>query len=186
MAAKKIILITGGARSGKSCTAEQIAASFGGPVQYIATMLPSLNDPESIARIKEHKGRRPADWNTIEAPAGVDDTVVKLPKEAGVVIIDCLTLLVSNILFDESAQGQLPANFEDEVLTKIEKLLAAMDSRSDLVFVVVTSEVGGGVVPDNKLARMFRDCLGKVNQRVAELADDVILMCAGQRLRIKG
>jgi adenosylcobinamide kinase/adenosylcobinamide-phosphate guanylyltransferase len=166
----KSILVTGGARSGKSALAEGLAAELGPHRVYIATAV--AGDAEMAARIAAHRDRRGAGWTTLEAPhelvealAATDDGRPRL--------VDCLTLWLSNLMLGERdwrAAG--------------DALVAALAAQASPV-VLVTNEVGGGIVPENALGRAFRDAAGHLNQSVAAAADDVFLVVAGLPLWLK-
>lgn len=164
----RIILVTGGARSGKTVLAERLARHHSGgetPV-YIATAQP--HDAEMGARIAAHRRDRGADWRTIEAPLDLP-AALAASEGAGARLIDCLTLWLSNALPDAA---------------DLDGLRAALAAAQAPV-VLVTNELGQGIVPDNALARRFRDDHGRMNQAVATLADQVWLAVAGQPLRLK-
>ena len=166
----KTILITGGARSGKSVIAETKALSFGPRAVYIATA--ELRDAEMAERIAAHQARRGAEWLT-HAEAFDLVGALKATDGQGPRLVDCLTLWLSNLMLagrDWHADGQA--------------LVTALPRQTDPV-VFVTNEVGGGIVPDNKLARDFRDAAGLLNQWVAAAADEVILAVAGLPVKVK-
>jgi adenosyl cobinamide kinase/adenosyl cobinamide phosphate guanylyltransferase len=164
-------LVLGGARSGKSRHAESLVAACPPPWIYVATAEPL--DDEMRVRIAEHRARRGAEWRAVEAPR---DLVGALEKNAGGggVLVDCLTLWLSNLMLAD-------ADIEAET-TRLEAALA----RVDRPIVLVSNEVGLGIVPDNALARRFRDAQGRLNQRMAARADRVVLMVAGLPLVVKG
>lgn len=163
------ILVLGGARSGKSRYAEALADGHAGERLYIATAQPG--DAEMTARIAAHRSRRGPGWTTLEAPL---DLVEALEGAAGAfVLVDCLTLWISNLLLGEF-----------EIAPRVERLAEALRVRSGTV-VVVSNEVGLGIVPDNALARRFRDEAGLANQRLAQACDDVVLLTAGLPLTLK-
>jgi adenosylcobinamide kinase/adenosylcobinamide-phosphate guanylyltransferase len=175
-----IIFILGGARSGKSRYAQELAARLGSRVLYVATA--EALDEEMKARIEAHRRSRPPSWRTLEARAGVAEAIRNQIRDAEVVIIDCLTLLVSNLLADGSAGAEA---CEKRVTGEVEDLLALMEtSKPD--FIVVSNEVGLGLVPPNPLGRVYRDVLGLANQMVARHADEVYLMVAGIPVPLKG
>ena len=165
-----IIFVTGGARSGKSRLAEARAIGFGGPAIYIATA--EALDTEMAERIARHRTARGAGWITREVPLDLAGALAETEGQ-GARLIDCLTLWLSNLLH----HGR---DWEAEA-ARLTAVLAA--ARSPVV--VVSNEVGLGIVPDNALARRFRDAAGIVNQRVAAVADEVILAVAGLPLRVK-
>jgi adenosylcobinamide kinase / adenosylcobinamide-phosphate guanylyltransferase len=172
------IFIIGGARAGKSSFAQKLAAESGGKVLFVATA--EAKDDDMRLRIEEHKRSRLADWVTLEAPVEVSRAVRSRLGEFPVILIDCITMLVSNIML----QYQDGIFAEDEVFTEIDVLLktiSAVPSR----FILVSNEVGLGIVPDNELARVYRDCLGRVNQMIAQSADEVYWMVSGIPVRIK-
>ena len=166
----KTILITGGARSGKSGIAETKTLGLGPRAVYIATA--EAHDSEMSARIATHQERRGAEWVTHAEPLDVVGAL-KATDGQGPRLLDCLTLWLSNLIFagrDWQAAGR--------------DLVAALPLQSDPV-VIVTNEVGGGIVPENKLAREFRDAAGLLNQWVAAEADEVWLAVAGLPLKVK-
>jgi adenosylcobinamide kinase / adenosylcobinamide-phosphate guanylyltransferase len=178
----KLILLLGGARSGKSRTAERMAHDLGGgDVLFIATA--EAFDDEMRERIAAHRASRPAKWRTLEVPHHVDEHVRSLPPSA-VVIVDCMTLLASNVLLtlpedctQESATGA--------ILHEVDALIAAC-SASTATWIIVSNEVGMGIVPPYRLGRLYRDALGAANQRLAAAANEVLLLVAGIPWRLKG
>ncbi len=179
----KIILVTGGARSGKSSFAEELVERIGHRIAYIATA--QVFDEEMRHRILLHQARRPASWQTFEAPFHAEKALQAAADKADTILFDCLTVYLSNMLCkkteeqlrDEAACYQ---EMEDMVQALIE---AAQDSESTVIF--VTNEVGAGIVPENHLARLFRDLAGLANQRVAAYAAEVYAVFCGIPLRIK-
>jgi adenosylcobinamide kinase/adenosylcobinamide-phosphate guanylyltransferase len=164
MAAGRLTLVLGGARSGKSRHGEALIAAEATPWHYIATA--EALDTEMAARIAEHRDRRDARWITIEAPrdlAGALDAM----REGAPVLVDCLTLWLSNLLLAE-------ADLEAETARLVAVLAAPRGP-----WVAIANEVGLGIVPDNALARRFRDAAGVLNQRLAARADRVVLTVAG-------
>ena len=181
----KKTLIIGGARSGKSHFAQELALKSGQPVLFVATA--EAGDEEMRRRIEEHKKVRPADWVTLEATTQVGRQIQRSIGTAKTVILDCITLLVSNVLLNcpEHAGGELDADsIEKEVMTEIEELVRCFD-RVEANFIIVTNEVGLGLVPENKMGRLYRDLLGRANQVLAAHADEVYLMMAGVPMLIK-
>ncbi|WP_058911264.1 bifunctional adenosylcobinamide kinase/adenosylcobinamide-phosphate guanylyltransferase [Entomohabitans teleogrylli] len=181
-----MILVTGGARSGKSGHAERLVSEAGERVLYIATS--QIFDDEMAARVAHHKASRPAHWRTVERwqdlqrVIGADND----PREA--VLLECITTLISNLLFDffgdrPEAEWDFTAA-EAGIQCQIELLLAAC-ARCPSPVVLVTNEVGMGIVPENRLARHFRDIAGRVNQRLARAADEVWLVVSGIGVKIK-
>jgi len=177
--AKQIILLLGGARSGKSRYAQQLAGELGGKVLFIATG--EALDEEMQARIAEHRKNRPKSWRTLEIPADIGRGIEKGIGDAEVVLIDCLTLLVSNLLHGEPDYPEA----EKRMLSEINELIAAMD-KLDASFIIVSNEVGMGLVPETKLGRIYRDMLGKSNQLLASHATEVYLMVACLPVQVKG
>ena len=167
---KHLVLITGGARAGKSRFAQAQALALGQEqVSFIATAEPL--DGEMRQRIAKHRAERPPAWETLEAPLEVPQALQQ--ARHGVVLLDCLTLWVSNLMLAGL-----------EVLPALERLLAVW-AQSDKTLLVVTNEVGLGIVPENPLARRYRDLLGAANARVAQEAHRVYLLVAGIPLQIK-
>jgi adenosylcobinamide kinase/adenosylcobinamide-phosphate guanylyltransferase len=176
----RIIFIIGGARSGKSSFALNEASKIKGQKAYVATA--EALDSEMRERIEEHKKNRGDTWNTFEEPLKISEILKKIKGNYKVIIIDCMTLWLSNILH----RIQTP---EKEVQRLIKELKAFKNSslvtrHSSLIF-IVSNEVGMGIVPDNRVARGFRDLAGFLNQKVAEIADEVYLVTAGIPVRIK-
>ena len=174
--------VTGGARSGKSRFAERLAAETGREVVYIATMEPL--DQELVERVAAHRASRPAGWSTLEAPLDPAGALAGAAP-AACAIIDCLSLWVSNRL-GPLGRDPLPAavaRLERELEAEVERLLDAARAR-EVPAIVVTNEVGSGVVPAYPLGRAYRDLLGRVNQRVAIAADRAWLLVAGRPLEL--
>ena len=166
-----LTLVLGGARSGKSRHAEALVAACAPPWIYVATA--EARDDEMRARIAEHRARRAADWRTIEAPTDLAGVLAGL-RHGGAVLIDCLTLWLSNLMLAD-------VDIEAEV-SRLESALTGLAAP----VILVSNEVGFGIVPDNALARRFRDAQGRLNQRMAARADRVVLMVAGLPLVVKG
>ena len=186
---KNITLITGGARSGKSTLAERLGVQSNLPVHYLATMTAIDDDAEQTARIERHRSRRPASWKTIEANFDLAQQIRALPAGRGLVIVDCLSLFVSNLMLGPNLsrlnEQVSPYAHDAEIEAAVDELSEAILSRADKKWVIVTNEVGWDVVPETALGRAFRDFLGISNQKFARIADEVYLMCCGIPLKIK-
>jgi len=176
-----LTLVLGGARSGKSTYAEQMAAQNGGDVLYIATA--TASDDEMATRIQAHRAQRPANWRTLEAPTAVGDAFCASGANPDVVVLDCLTLLTNNVLFTEP-EPIAKETAEAALGEEIDALLAAYDG-SQAEWIVVSNEVGLGLVPPYPLGRIYRDALGRANQRLAAVADAVLFMVAGLPMKVK-
>jgi adenosylcobinamide kinase / adenosylcobinamide-phosphate guanylyltransferase len=173
----RIILITGGCRSGKSQYAQKLAENYSQQRIYLATAV--ATDSEMKVRIQEHqKLRQPANWQTQEVPMDLKAAISNSPS-AAVLLVDCITFWVNNLLYAENSLS------ENEIREKCLSLLTSCRSRKGTV-IFVTNEVGMGIVPDNPLARQYRDLLGRCNQVLAEQADTVVLMTCGIPLFLKG
>lgn len=173
-----LTLILGGARSGKSTYAEERALARGGSVLYIATA--EALDPEMEKRIHKHQTDRPQSWQTVEVPIGLAEVLKEKSIETDVVLLDCLTLLVSNIAtrFTDDLDNPPEQLLFEKTLDEIKALLSVIGS-SPADWLIVSNEVGMGLVPPYPLGRIYRDVLGAVNKNVAQAADEVILMVAG-------
>ena len=165
-----LTLVLGGARSGKSRYAESLIARLPQPWIYIATA--EARDDEMAARITEHQARREAGWQTIEAPHEVPEALREAPADAAV-LVDCLTLWLTNVML-----GSLDV---EKMTAKLEDALRARGGET----VLVSNEVGLGIVPENELGRRFRDAQGLLNQRMAALSERVVLMVAGLPINVK-
>ncbi len=172
--AGKIYFITGGARSGKSAYAEKLAHGLTGKRAYIATA--QALDAEMAARIEKHRKDRGDTWDTYEEPLAVAELLRKLSSRYQVALLDCLTLWLSNVMAHTDGDGA--------VLSRVEDLVQAITGFEGMC-IVVSNEVGLGIVPDNPLARKFRDFAGMLNQKVAQAADEVYFTAAGIPVRIK-
>ena len=181
----QIILCSGGARSGKSEFAERLALATAGRKAYVATG--QAFDEEMIDRIKKHQERRGEIWNNFEVPLHLAKEWQNISQTADVILIDCLTMFTTNhMMAHGSIQGQQDANqLEASVLTELETLLASIKSCEDKTVIFVTNEIGLGIVPDNKLARYFRDIAGRVNRTVAMAADKLFLTISGVTIELK-
>lgn len=181
---KNLTLITGGVRSGKSRLAETLAENAQKQVYYLATMQRIVDDQEQDVRIDRHRSRRPNTWETVECPYKLNEAIMTLPADGGSVLIDCLSLFITNLMLkDETLKS--PYDAEDFVLSSVDAVLLAIGAKPEFEFIVVTNEVGWGVVPETPLGRAFRDFLGIANQKFAHGADNVIMTCSGIPLRLK-
>ncbi|WP_298440205.1 bifunctional adenosylcobinamide kinase/adenosylcobinamide-phosphate guanylyltransferase [Geobacter sp.] len=171
----RVIFITGGARSGKSRLAEELALGFGTPLAYVATG--GAGDAEMAERIARHRARRGEQWTTVEEPLDLAGGLARIDGRFNATLVDCVTLWLTNLLlaWDD------PPRIQDAVekLTKLFPLLTTP-------LVIVSNEVGLGIVPDNRLARQFRDLAGEANERIAAAADEVYVTFSGLPLKLKG
>lgn len=171
----RLILLLGGARSGKSSYAQDWAQTHGQCVLFVATA--QALDDEMRARIARHRAARPSTWTTIEAPRDAGAAIRSAGSDFDTIVVDCMTLLASNALL------ALPDDAEAEtataaVLAEAEGLLTAC-AASTAAWLIISNEVGMGIVPPTRLGRLYRDALGRANQVLAEAADDVLLLVAG-------
>lgn len=181
---KQLTLILGGARSGKSSYAEQLAAQCGTRVVYVATA--QAWDEEMVLRISNHQAQRALHWITVEAPLRVGEILAAAETAAGdweVVLVDCLTLLASNVILSLPEPVETPAA-EAALRVEVDALLAAY-AASRASWILVSNEVGLGIVPAYPLGRVYRDALGRANQQLAAVADEVLFMVAGLPMRVK-
>jgi adenosylcobinamide kinase/adenosylcobinamide-phosphate guanylyltransferase len=181
-----LTLILGGARSGKSRLAQRIAAqpraqavTQPSRVTYVATYRAG-SDPEMAQRVERHRAERPPTWRTIEEPLALADAVEHAVPECDFVLVDCLTIWLSNLLWEHRGSA---THFVEDIATDELNRIAAAAGHSH--FILVSNEVGSGVVPEHPVARVFRDLQGFVNQRAAEAADQVVLAVAGLPLFLK-
>lgn len=182
----KMMLVTGGARSGKSSYAESLLRKMDGDIMYIATAIPF--DDEMKDRIKKHKQQRPDTWHTYEGHKELYKVVAEQSCNYVGVLLDCVTILVTNLMFDYMGEKDI----EDIDIDSLEKsiykefeLLVNSIKRSSADVVLVTNELGCGVVPESKLGRVFRDIAGRMNQYLGRNADEVYLSVCGIPTKIK-
>jgi adenosylcobinamide kinase/adenosylcobinamide-phosphate guanylyltransferase len=172
----RVIMVTGGARSGKSRFAERLTEGYQPLRGYLATGQPG--DGEMSERIARHQARRGPEWQTVEEPLELAETLVRVDGTFKVLLLDCVTLWLSNMLFH-------PAVGAAGVLPQVEKFTATFPGlRTPLI--IVTNEVGCGIVPEHPLARSFRDLAGEANELIAAKADEVYVTISGLPLKLKG
>ena len=182
---KRCVLITGGARSGKSRFAQELAIRVNESVLFVATA--QAGDEEMQERIQRHKKARPASWNTLEATTNIGSQISQEIAGARVVIIDCIALLVNNIFSqysDPNGEQTAAPLIEEKVIGEINELVECIN-KTDARFIIVTNEIGLGLVPISRIGRLYRDVMGKANQRLAQEAEEVYLMVAGLPVQIK-
>jgi len=172
--ANKLYFVTGGARPGKSAFAEKLALTVPGKRAYLATA--QALDAEMVARIEHHRQRRGSAWDTYEEPLAVAELLNKLSGRYGVVLLDCLTLWLSNVMAHTDG---------DDAVSRQSDLLVEAVKNLKGTCIIVSNEVGLGIVPDNALARRFRDLAGFVNQKVAQASDEAYLLTAGIPMKMK-
>jgi adenosylcobinamide kinase/adenosylcobinamide-phosphate guanylyltransferase len=182
----RIVFVTGGARSGKSAFAERAAIATGEPVVYLATM--EALDDELVRRVERHRQERPAGWETVEAPIEVAGTLRRLDLRR-CVLLDCLSLWVSNAVLagipdiERASVADWEGTVERVIASARDVIALQRERRGSLV--VVTNEVGSGIVPGEPLSRWYRDALGLVNQSFARAADEAWLLVSGLPVRLK-
>lgn len=182
-----LTLVTGGARSGKSSFAENIARYYGGrQVLYFATA--RNKDSEMAVRIRQHRLNRPDGWQTIEEPYKVTSRLKEI-EEGSVILLDCITVLISNLLLkgQEADEGEFDfevTGTEKDVISEIEGIVS-ISQKKDFKLIAVSNEVGTGIVPVYSLGRLYRDIAGRANQYLASAADEVYLCIAGLPVEIK-
>ena len=169
-------LVIGGARSGKSRFALQLAEEkASGDPFFLATCIPC--DEEMRERVLRHQRERGPHWKTLETPFRIADALSDLDRRAGVILVDCLTLWVSNLLFETPDEAEVERNVKE---------LAHAIRQASCPVIFVSNEVGAGIVPENPMARRFRDVAGRVNQQVAAVCTRVFWMVAGLPVPVKG
>ena len=172
----KVTLVTGGARSGKSRFAELMAEGFGATRGYLATGEPG--DGEMSERIARHRARRGSDWETVEEPLELTSAVVRNDGRFSVMLVDCITLWLSNLLFHGDGNAA-------QVLSRVAGFTESFQTLGTPL-IIVTNEVGMGIVPEHPLARSFRDLAGEANELIAAKADEVYVSISGLPLKLKG
>lgn len=182
-----IILVTGGARSGKSSFAEYICKKQNNKTAYIATSV--AFDDEMKNRVKKHQESRPKNWKTYEIYKNIYSIVEELDKNYDTVIMDCVTLMVNNLMFsynieiDQATLEELN-ELEDYIRDQITKLLEAV-KKTNLYFVIVSNEIGMGIVPENKLSRIYGDFVGRANQLIGKYSDEAYFVVSGIPMKVK-
>jgi adenosylcobinamide kinase/adenosylcobinamide-phosphate guanylyltransferase len=177
----RLILILGGARSGKSTFAQELAAQLAGDkVLFVATA--QAADQEMRERIEKHQRERPAGWETLEVPRSIGQSIQVCAGQPEAILIDCLTLLVSNLVV--SVPDPFAAEVEQQVVAEVDELIECAEQFSGTT-IIVSNEVGLGLVPPYPLGRAYRDLLGKANQILAQTADQVYFMVAGIPMIVK-
>jgi adenosylcobinamide kinase/adenosylcobinamide-phosphate guanylyltransferase len=174
----RTVFITGGARSGKSGFAEQLADGFGGQLCYLATA--QALDGEMSQRISKHQQRRGDAWLTIEEPLRLAQALEANDGTFNAILLDCLTLWISNLLLYEETGEET----EPRIMAEVQRLATTLQGMTTPV-IIVSNEVGMGIVPENSLARMFRDIAGQTNQIIAAAADEAWLVASGIPLKLK-
>ena len=185
----KVTLVTGGARSGKSTFAEELVAEKGDKILYIATA--KAIDEEMTDRIRRHRERRPDSWDTLEQYSGLGAVLPDRSRDYDAMLLDCVTIMSTNIIFDIPSMQQADIPLEDMfraeqvLIDEVEQMIAAFPKlQCDLV--LVTNEVGLGLVPEYPISRFYRDALGRVNQALGRAADEVYFVTCGIPQKIKG
>ena len=187
---KKIIFITGGAKSGKSSFAVAESLNVPGRKAYIATA--EALDEEMTNRIEMHKKQRGKEWDTYEEPLKIKDVVNEICGNYSILVLDCLTLWLSNLFMKTQNTGYEMQTIETEIqglLDSLRQFKSSSDCNPELGFCslyIVSNEVGMGIVPENETARKFRDMAGILNQKIAEVSDEVYMMVAGLPMKMKG
>lgn len=178
----KMILVTGGARSGKSSFAEALVAKAGRRIAYIATA--QIFDEEMNYRVKLHRQRRPASWQTYEAPFEAEKALLEAGRLHDAILFDCVTIYLSNLLCKPGERTE-EEEYENvrQAMAQLTAAVRQMPAEATVVF--VTNEVGAGIVPKNALARRYRDLAGLANQQLAQAADDVYAVICGLPLQLK-
>lgn len=178
----EITLLLGGARSGKSSYGIQLAKNFGDQVIYLASGVSC--DKEMEERIERHRKNRPESWQTVEETIDIDTVLANADIEVELILFDDLSFWVFNLLNLYQSQGKEKDQLEEEVISRVRKALDIAKNRGAKL-IIISNEVGLGVVPKTSLGRIYRDILGRANQLAASHADQVFLMVAGLPIKIK-
>ena len=184
----QLILVTGGARSGKSQFAESLCKARENATAYIATSIPF--DDELKARVKKHRQMRPSTWETFEVYEDIYKVIPEITQNHQTVILDCVTLMVNNLMFKENLDYDVLTSeeidtLEAQIKEQFVKLIEAV-KRTDLYFVIVTNEIGLSPVSGNRLTRIYTDIIGRMNQLIAKSSDEVYFVVSGIPMKIKG
>lgn len=185
----RIILVIGGARSGKSRYGQSLMEPYGEDVAYVATA--KITDDDMAERVRHHKANRPVSWQTIEGYKDLPDLLsAKMRSGVKVMMLECITTLVTNLMFETSLDYDQASNqdieaVEQEIDQQIEALLLFL-KQQPYESVLITNEVGYGLVAPYRLGNIFRDIAGRINQKIAQSADEVNLVVAGIPIKIKG
>lgn len=184
----KITLVTGGARSGKSTYAEQLAKTSIKPVAYMATAIPF--DEGMKDRIKKHQETRPKEWTTFEGYKDLYKQIHGISKNHKTILLDCVTVMVTNLMLEDPNidWDQISSSQRDELEMKIKNQIIKLIKevrKNDIWIIMVSNEVGMGIVPDNRLASIFRDIAGRMNQLIARESDDVYFTVSGIPMKMK-
>jgi adenosylcobinamide kinase / adenosylcobinamide-phosphate guanylyltransferase len=183
-----IVMVTGGARSGKSSYAERLCKAQNNNVAYIATSIPFDEGMED--RIKKHQEMRPKNWTTYEVYEDIYKFIKEIQKNNQTVILDCVTLLINNLMFKFDVDYEICSRSEiDEIEKYIQnqvKLLIEEIKKTNLYVVIVTNEIGMSIVPDNRLSRIYTDMAGRINQYIARESDEVYFVVSSIPMKIKG
>lgn len=183
----KLILVTGGSRSGKSNFAESLCINRKNSTAYIATSIPF--DEEMKDRVRKHKESRPSNWDTYEIYKDIYYIINDIAKTHETVILDCVTLLVNNLMFEygidfDNCTPKETNEVEIYIKDQVYKLIKEIE-KTELYFVIVTNEIGMSLVPDNKLCRVYSDIVGRINQYIAKCANEVYFVVSGIPMKIK-
>ena len=183
----RIITVTGGAKSGKSVVAEELCRRRNNSTGYIATSIPFDDDMKD--KVKKHVERRPKEWKTYEIYKDVHKFINEISKECETVMLDCVTLMINNLMFEfcenpDEMDADRIGEMEDYILSQFKELIEEI-KKTELYFIFVTNETGMGVIPANRLSRIYSNIAGKINQFLTSESDDVYLTVSGIPLRIK-
>ncbi|MFZ5965604.1 MAG: bifunctional adenosylcobinamide kinase/adenosylcobinamide-phosphate guanylyltransferase [Bacillota bacterium] len=184
----KITLVTGGARSGKSSFSEELVKKSSLKAAYLATAIPF--DEGMKDRIKKHQMSRPQEWTTYEGFRDMYLLIPKIAKEHKIILLDCVTIMVTNLMFEHKNVDWNKVSYEtvDQIEASIREqfqMLIQVIRQHQVHIIMVTNELGMGIVPENRLSRIFRDIAGRINQMIAQEADEVYLVVSGLPVKLK-